>query len=277
MKLKHNKKRNTAFLFESLIREMTKAVVSKDPGKKQKVLFIIKEHFHKGTELSKELEIYKSVLGSESVEAKLAEKVILEAKVQHTDIDKEKVFLEQSALINVVNKELSKDTFSNFVPNYKSLATLYQIFNTKLAPKKKVLLENSICEHISAKEEKQKETDQVPSDKLVLNTFISKFNDTYSENLSEQQQNLLNKYVTSFADNGVELKLFLNEEIGRLRNTIKSSIADADFINDDLLQEKTSKLLEAIDDFKNKNIGPSLINKVLKIQHLAEEINNNGN
>ena len=277
MKLKHNKKRNTAFLFESLIREMTKAVVSKDPGKKQKVLFIIKEHFHKGTELSKELEIYKSVLGSESVEAKLAEKVILEAKVQHTDIDKEKVFLEQSALINVVNKELSKDTFSNFVPNYKSLATLYQIFNTKLAPKKKVLLENSICEHISAKEEEQKETDQVPSDKLVLNTFISKFNDTYSENLSEQQQNLLNKYVTSFADNGVELKLFLNEEIGRLRNTIKSSIADADFINDDLLQEKTSKLLEAIDDFKNKNIDPSLINKVLKIQHLAEEINNNGN
>ena len=277
MKLKHNKKRNTAFLFESLVREMTKAVVNKDSGKKQKVLFIIKEHFRKGTELSKELEIYKSVLSNESVEAKLAEKVILEAKTQHADIDKEKIFLEQSALINVVNKELSKDTFSNFVPNYKSLATLYQIFNTKLAPKKKVLLENSICEHISIKVEEQKAAAQVPSDKLVMNTFISKFNDTYSENLSEQQQSLLNKYVTSFADNGVELKLFLNEEIGRLRSTIKSSIATADFINDDMLQEKTSKLLEVIDDFKNKNIDPSLIKKVLKIQHLTEEITNNGN
>ena len=277
MKLKHNKKRNTAFLFESLIREMTKAVVNKDSGKKQKVLFIIKEHFRKGTELSKELEIYKSVLSNESIEAKLAEKVILEAKTQHTDIDKEKIFLEQSALINVVNKELSKDTFSNFVPNYKSLATLYQIFNTKLAPKKKVLLENSICEHISIKVEEQKAAAQVPSDKLVMNTFISKFNDAYSENLSEQQQSLLNKYVTSFADNGVELKLFLNEEIGRLRSTIKSSIATADFINDDMLQEKTSKLLEVIDDFKNKNIDPSLIKKVLKIQHLTEEITNNGN
>tara|TARA_R110000824_G_scaffold43779_1_gene127762 strand:+ start:8435 stop:9268 length:834 start_codon:yes stop_codon:yes gene_type:complete len=277
MKLKHNKKRNTAFLFESLVREMTKAVVNKDSGKKQKVLFIIKEHFRKGTELSKELEIYKSVLSNESVEAKLAEKVILEAKTQHADIDKEKIFLEQSALINVVNKELSKDTFSNFVPNYKSLATLYQIFNTKLAPKKKVLLENSICEHISIKVEEQKAAAQVPSDKLVMNTFISKFNDAYSENLSEQQQSLLNKYVTSFADNGVELKLFLNEEIGRLRSTIKSSIATADFINDDMLQEKTSKLLEVIDDFKNKNIDPSLIKKVLKIQHLTEEITNNGN
>ena len=54
MKLKHNKKRNTAFLFESLVREMTKAVVNKDMEGKQKVLSIIKEHFHKGTELYKE-------------------------------------------------------------------------------------------------------------------------------------------------------------------------------------------------------------------------------
>jgi len=277
MKLKHNKKRNTAFLFESLVREMTKAVVNKESEKKQKVLSIIKEHFHKGTELSKELEIYKSVLDNQSIEAKLAEKVVLEAKNQHTDLDKDQIFLEQSALINIVNKELSGDTFSNFVPNYKNLATLYQIFNTKLAPKKKVILENSICEHISIKKEEQNSTAQVPSDKLVLNTFINKFNEAYSEDLSEQQQNLLNKYVTSFVDNGVELKLFLNEEIGRLRSTIKDSIGMPGFINDNNLQEKTSKLLETIDGFKNKNIDSKLINKILKIQHLAEEINHNGN
>tara|TARA_R100001443_G_scaffold105715_1_gene114820 strand:+ start:413 stop:1246 length:834 start_codon:yes stop_codon:yes gene_type:complete len=277
MKLKHNKKRNTAFLFESLVREMTKAVINKDMDRKQKVLAIIKEHFQKGSELSKELEIYKSVLDNESIESKLAEKVIVEAKSQHTSLDKEKIFVEQSALINVVNKELSKDTFSNFVPNYKNLATLYQIFNTKLAPKKKVILENSICEHISIKEEEQKAVAQVPSDKLVLNTFINKFNEAYSENLSEQQQNLLNKYVTSFVDNGIELKLFLNEEIARLRSTIKSSISNDDFAEDNVLQEKTSKLLETIDDFKNKTIDSKLIKKILKIQHLAEEINNNGN
>ena len=28
--MKHNKKRNTAFLYEALIQEMTKAIVSKD-------------------------------------------------------------------------------------------------------------------------------------------------------------------------------------------------------------------------------------------------------
>ena len=276
MKLKHNKKRNTAFLFESLVREMTKAVVNKDMEGKQKVLSIIKEHFHKGTELYKELEIYKSVLDNEGVESSFAEKVLVEAKSQHANLDKEKIFQEQSSLINVVNKGLSKDTFSNFVPNYKNLATLYQLFNTSLAPKKKVLLENSICEHISVKQEEQKASEQVPSDKLVFNTFISKFNNTYSETLSENQQTLLNKYVTSFVDNGVELKLFLNEEIGRLRNTIKSSMTSVETLQDDNLQKKTSKLLEAIDDFKNKNIDSKLIKKIIKIQHLVEEINNNG-
>jgi hypothetical protein len=277
MKLKHNKKRNTAFLFESLVREMTKAVVNKDNGRKQKVLSIIKEHFRKGTALHRELEIYKSVLDNEGVDSRFAEKVILEAKFQHAELNKEDIFEEQSALINIVNKELSKDTFSNFVPNYKNLATLYQIFNTTLTPKKKVLLENSICEHISVKEEQQKAKDQVPSDKLVLNTFISKFNDTYSENLSEQQQTLLNKFVTSFVDNGVELKLFLNEEIGRLRQAIKESMNDIEVKSDEVLVEKTSKLLETIDDFRNKNIDSVLIKKILKIQHLTEEINKNGN
>ena len=67
MKLKHNKKRNTAFLFESLVREMTKAVINKDMDRKQKVLAIIKEHFQKGSELSKELEIYKSVLDTKAL------------------------------------------------------------------------------------------------------------------------------------------------------------------------------------------------------------------
>ena len=33
-KTKHNKKRNTAFLYEALIREMTKAVVSKNQEQK---------------------------------------------------------------------------------------------------------------------------------------------------------------------------------------------------------------------------------------------------
>jgi hypothetical protein len=38
MKNKHNKKRNTAFVFEALLREMAKSIIAKDRAKKQNVL-----------------------------------------------------------------------------------------------------------------------------------------------------------------------------------------------------------------------------------------------
>ena len=41
MKFKHNKKRNTAFLFEALVRELTKTVVIENREKKAEVLQIM--------------------------------------------------------------------------------------------------------------------------------------------------------------------------------------------------------------------------------------------
>ena len=35
--MKHNKKRNTAFLYESLVKELTKAVVRQEETKKKKI------------------------------------------------------------------------------------------------------------------------------------------------------------------------------------------------------------------------------------------------
>ena len=196
MKLRHNKKRNTALIFETLSRELTKAIVNKDSENKNKIISIIKEHFKKGTTLATELELYKGILQSRNMDSLTAEKVIFESKKQYDDLDKEKIFNEQSNLIKKINKELSTEVFSNFVPNYKNLATLYQIFNSELAPKNKVLLENEIVGYMSDK-----------------------------QTIREEKKQVLNKYITSFVDNGIELKLFLNEEIGRLKEVIGESLA----------------------------------------------------
>ena len=58
---------------------------------------------------------------------------------------------------------------------------------------------------------------------LTYKTFTNKFNESYSETLSEEQKSLLSKYILSFVDNGLELKMFLNEEIGRLKKEVSSS------------------------------------------------------
>ena len=51
MKFKHNKKRNTIFIFESLVRELTKSVINKDFSRKKQILSIIKENFGNTTVL----------------------------------------------------------------------------------------------------------------------------------------------------------------------------------------------------------------------------------
>ena len=73
LKLKHNKKRNTAFLFESLTKELTKAIVNKDEATKQVILSIMKEHFKKGSILAKELDVYKSLYETRGLKKETAD------------------------------------------------------------------------------------------------------------------------------------------------------------------------------------------------------------
>ena len=75
-KQKHNKKRNTAFLYEALVREMTKAVVSKDKERKNKIVDILKESFSSSKILGKELSLYQTLLESTNLNSVTAEKLL---------------------------------------------------------------------------------------------------------------------------------------------------------------------------------------------------------
>ena len=144
-KLKHNKKRNTAFLYEALIRELTKFSIKKDKDSSDKVISVIKEFYNNDSILFRELKLYENILNTESANNRIAEKILFESKMQYSVLDHKKIFTEQSRLISKINKELNSDVFNNFVPNYKSLATLQQVFNNSdLQAKERVLLEESI-------------------------------------------------------------------------------------------------------------------------------------
>ena len=271
MKFKHNKKRNTIFLFETLIRELTKSIVSKDHQRKKVVILMLKEYFSPQSVLGRELRIYKSIVESKKVDINMAQKIIVEAKRQHGQLDKDKIFEEQSNLIKKMNKNLTKEAFSNFVPNYRNMANVHQIFNLDLAPNKKVLLEQKVEEFMSMGVEQRKEAITTPRDLLTYKTFVKNFNSHYSKHLSESQTVLLNKYIMSMTDTGSEFKLYLNEEIGRLKTILENT---SKAIEDKAMLDKTNKVLSVIDDFKNSEIDKSMITKILKIQKLTSEINN---
>jgi len=277
MRNKHNKKRNTAFLYEVLVREVTKAVVSKDDDSKKNAANIIKKHFKKGTAVYEELQLYKSILETTELDEKISEKLLAEVKISREKIDNRKLFNEQTKLIESINQSFSSSIYSNFIPNYKNLANTFQLFNPSSNAKDRVLLEQTILKSLQSKavkEEKKLET----VDNLVFKTFVGKFNDVYKEHLSNEQKDLVTNYVFSFSDNAVGLKSYLNEEIDRLKEAVQSSLK-LNEVKDDLdMVKKTNSVLEFLNSFASKQIlSEADVQKLLKIQMLAEEVKNNDN
>jgi hypothetical protein len=269
--MKHNKKRNTAFLYEMLLREGTKSAIEKNFERAKIVKSLLFEHFNKNTGLFAEIELYNA-LKNNIVEEDIAEKYLQEVKFRYEHLNKSAIFNEQTRLINKINKLLGFEVYNNFVPEYKELATISQIFNPATSIKEKILLERNVLEKIKlVKEEKQKQLIE-HSDTLLLKTFTKKFNDKYGSLLNEQKE-LLSKYVNSFINEGVDLKIYLNEEIERLKGLLTESLKIEEIKSDEKMFEKTKQTINYLNTFREvKDISQDMLQKVLKIQQFVHEV-----
>jgi len=266
--LKHNKKRNTAFLYESLIKELTLAIVHKKSERKKLVEGILVNFFKKGTNLQKDLDSYRAIYETQGASPRNAEKLLVESKhKRYSEINKKGLFNEQTSLINYINKNLGKEAFSHFLPNYKNLATISQIFNTDVSVKNKVLLENNIIKAMIA--QNKEETEMKAVDNLSFNIFLQKFNEKYADTLLQEQQNLIKNYLFSFADNKAGLRLYLEEELSRLTQQLQNA-AKAEECEE--TKKKLTLVRESLATNKDKNIDKNMILQILKVQELISEI-----
>ena len=264
--MKHNKKRNTAFLYECLIKEITKAVVRGDTTKKQKIVDIVKENFSKGSVLYDDLQLYKQLLETKNLKQDFAGRFITEVKKDWQNLDRKKVFNQQTKLIQKINESLGTGVFGNFVQNYRNLATIGQFFNSNsVSARNRLILEDRVKNLVMIKENKKKEEKLLHLDKLTYNPFVNKFNETYQHTLREEQRLLLTNYITSFSDNGLGLKGFMNEEIGRLKQEI-------DNVSNPLYETKLSQVKEKLDSYKNNPLTEEVVKEVFYIQDLLAEI-----
>ena len=273
-KTKHNKKRNTAFLYEALIREMTKAVVSKNKEQKNKIVDILKESFSSNKPLGKELGLYQALLNSSELDPVTAEKLLYQIREAYSELDSEEIYNAQSHVIKRINKEVGSDVYNNFVPNYKSIATVSQLFgvdSTAVGIKRGVLLEQNVLETLTLKKIDEKPKDLKPIDNIVFKTFSGKFNDVYADNLLSEQKELLNRYILSF-DSDTDIKIYLNEELSRLHDALNNALKTDEIKSDNNMSESTTSVIEMIKDFKNHPVDKTLVEKVLKIQNLVHEI-----
>ena len=119
------------------------------------------------------------------------------------------------------------------------------------------------------------QTEMEPIDNLALASFIGKFNEKYDSTLSEEQKGLLNLYISSFSDNSLTLKTFLNEEIARLKVAVEQSLILTEVSEDKDMADKTTKVIKILESFGSAQISDELLIAVIKTQELVKELTEN--
>jgi len=269
--MRHNKKRNTAFLYECLIMELTKAIVRSDNTEKEKIINIVREYFNRNTILYEDLQLYKQLLETK-ITKREASRFLFEVRRDWETISRKKVFNAQTQLIKQINETLSSDVFRGFVEGYRDIATVGSFLQSStLKAKQRIVSEDRMFRMISQETLETKDIKHV--DNLTYNTFVKKFNETYEHTLRNEQRLLLTNFITSFSDNGLGLKTFMNEELGRLKSKMESLI-ETDNVSESY-KTRGQKVLNKLEEFSKTPINEEMVKDVFYIQDLIAEFNKN--
>ena len=252
MKVKHSKFKNTAILFELLVKQITHEVLSNSTKNVSEK--IIKEFFSSNKELAKELRLYNQIVKEKYSSIDDAKLFLEEVAKERIKLDENKLNREKYNLIKTIKESYDLDKFlSSNLQNYKLLASVYKIFETKTLGRKVEIRDfidsnNTILEHVTNKRIATKPTDTLyesfkqQSEDLRLLTYkllIENFNKKYS-NLDDSQKGLLREFINNVTNTSTFPK-FIEEETKKvLSNLVKESKT----VNDKVTKIKISEMIK---------------------------------
>ena len=132
------------------------------------------------------------------------------------------------------------------------------------------MLEDKVVNYLTRLDENQ--TEMKPVDQLEFKMFAKRFNETYEHSLLREQKDLLSNFIVSFSDNGLGLKSFMNEEIGRLKEAVNVEIS-----KESAMSENFKKVKEKLDSYVRRPIDSQMVEEVFYIQDLLAEVKRSGN
>lgn len=217
--LKHNKKRNVGLLNEFFARYMAKAIIEKRFSDVDKAKELFAKHFHKGTDLHRELKLFEALfstnLVSKSVATSLLEQVKTSCKIQ----SQAKLDIEKSALLHEINLYLNDPEFFNQdIQEYREYATVQVLLNHWRGGllsenlSEAAQLEDKVFLRLISKSTVTERQDALAMtnqdvDGLVVNLMTEKLNKKFATDLNENQKKILRLYVFSKEDTGTKKQL----------------------------------------------------------------------
>ena len=282
--IKHSKFKNTGFIFELLVRQITSEIMSgKQNSKAEKIL---QEYFSGKKELSKELKLYQYLINEKYNSENKAEKFVETVCEARKRLDEQKLMKEKYNLIKEIKEAYDIDEFiKSSISNYKNLASIYKIFEATVTkesfePKdivnsKFTVVENMINSSIENKDKKlndrvfeeykkQDEEVRMLSYKMLVENFNKKYN-----NLSAGQKNLLKEYINNINNTG-KLKEYVNEEVNTLSEGLKEVGSK---ISDKVTKIKLAETIANIRKIKSvKKLRESHLSALMMSYELLKEL-----
>lgn len=277
-KLKHSKYKNTGILFEMLVRKLTSETMSSD---KTVTIDIIKKYFGKNTELSKELNLYNSLIKEQHKSEARALDFIRTIRESYKELNQSILKRQRYNLVKEISENFIFERVSKIhINNYKALASIYMLFEYKDSDNPKKLLEckNAVLEHTLLERKSNISNDVIIEEfskqekdtrLLTYKIMIDKFNEKYS-GLSESQKHLLNKYITNVNDTET-LKEYVSEVIPDLKRKLAEH---SKHITDKVTKIKVTRLSEMLCNVETmKRLNESHIVSLMRYMDLIDELN----
>ncbi len=284
--IKHSKFKNTGFIFELLVRQITSEIMSgKTSSKAEKIL---KEFFSSKKELSKELKLYQYLINEKYNSESKAEKFVETVCEARKRLDEQKLTKEKYNLIKQIKENYNIDEFvKSPISNYKSLASIYKVFEATITkesfePKdivnsKFTIVESMINSSIENKDKKlndrvleeyRKQDEEVRM--LSYKMLVENFNKKY-KNLSEEQKNLLKEYINNINNTG-KLKEYVNTEVNSLSEGLKQIGSK---VSDKVTKIKLAETISNIKKIKSvKKLKESHLSALMMSYELLKELKN---
>jgi len=281
-RVKHSKFKNTGILFELLVRQITLEVLNGDTTEKAKK--IVSEFFSPKTELNKELRLYELLMKEKYNSESRAEKFIDTVNEAHNRIDQKQLHKEKYNLIKQINESFNMDDFlSSPISNYRLLASIYKIFESKNMAdydvkdvfNSKITLIETITSKPTGKTEnkkdklvesykKQDKDLRLLTYKILVETFNKKYN-----NLNDNQKLLLKEYINNLS-NTTGFKSYIEKSIPNIikeLNLIKSKIKDK------VTQIKLAETISVLSKTKiGKSVSDNHVSSIMMSYELIKEL-----
>jgi len=252
----------------------------------EKAKGIVRESFGPNTELNKELRLYDLLLKEKYNSESRAEKFIDTVNEAHSRIDVKKLHKEKYNLIKTINESFDMNVFlSSPVSNYKVLASIYKIFESKrhtdydvkdVFNSKITLIENITSKPTKLTESKSDadrivETYKKQDKDLRLLTYkilVETFNKKYST-LDDNQKNLLKQYINNIT-NTTKFKEYVEKEIPNIIVELKKLNSK---INDKVTKIKLNETASVLSKAKiGKVVTDSQVSSLMISYELVKEL-----